>query len=282
MVQEGLPAAFEDSVETTWRPLAAEIALAARAGGPGFIVGLCGPQGSGKSTAAAVLRELLAEAGLSCAILSIDDLYLPREARLALAERVHPLLATRGPPGAHDVDLAHALFDALAADGVVHLPRFDKALDTRRAETDWEPVQAPVDVVLFEGWCVGARPQPEEDLVSPVNALEREADPSGVWRAYVNAQLAGPYRALFDRIGYFVLIEPPGFEVVLGWRREQERKLRERLSAAGQDQARAMSDAEVERFVAHYERLTRHILAEAPRRADRIVRLDAQRRPIPS
>jgi D-glycerate 3-kinase len=145
---------------------------------------------------------------------------------------------------------------------------------------DWPRVQAPVDVVLFEGWCVGARPQPPADLARPLNALERDEDPQGVWRAHANDALAGPYQALFDRLDLFVLLQAPSFEVVLDWRREQERKLRERLAREGAGASKAMGDEAVARFIAHYERITRWILAEAPGRADIVVRLDAQRRPV--
>lgn len=280
MAAERLPPDFAEQVETVWRPLATRIAQGAAGRAPGFIVGVCGPQGSGKSTGVAVLARLLDDTGLSAATLSIDDVYLTREARQDLAARVHPLLATRGPPGTHDVDLAARTFEALGGPGKVALPRFDKALDTRAPEAAWPLASAPVDVILFEGWCVGARPEPAEALKTPINALERERDPDGVWRAYVNAALAGPYRALFDRIGRLILLKPPGFEVVLGWRREQERKLRERLAREGRDPGLAMSDEAVEAFVAHYERITRHILDEMPARADEVVSLDAARRPV--
>ncbi|WP_374570272.1 kinase [Phenylobacterium sp.] len=280
MAAEALPPAFADIVEAVWRPLAGRIAQAAEGRGPGFIVGLCGAQGSGKSTAAAVLVRLLEDQGLTAVSLSIDDFYLTREERLELAARVHPLFAVRGPPGAHDVALAHTVFDALAKPGETALPRFDKAADTRKPPDQWDRVSGPVDVILFEGWCVGARAQPRAALAEPVNALERERDPDGVWRGYVNAQLEGPYRKLFERIDRLVLIQAPGFKAVLAWRREQERKLRERLAREGRDPALAMSDEAVADFIAYYERVTRHILAEMPGRADEVIRLDADRRPV--
>ena len=40
-----------------------------------------------------------------------------------------------------------------------------------------------------------------------------------------------------------------------------------------------MAAADIPRFVAHYERLTRWILAEMPARADWVVTLDADRTP---
>ncbi len=227
-----------------------------------LVIGLCGAQGSGKSTVAAAVVEALTASGLAAATLSLDDLYLTRADRLALAASVHPLLATRGVPGTHETSLGLALFAALDRGEAVRLPRFDKASDDRALESDWEPV-AGLDVLIFEGWCVGAIPQAEADLAIPINALERDDDRDGRWRASVNTALGGPgYRALFARIDRLVLLAAPGFEVVAGWRAEQERR------GAG-----VMTAAEVARFVAHYERLTRHILAEMFGCADLVIRL---------
>lgn len=278
MAREHLPAAFGESVRAVCEPLAERIARAAR--GPGFTVGICGTQASGKSTLTAVVARRLEDRGLAVAVLSLDDLYLTRAERARLAAEVHPLLATRGVPGTHDVALGEAVLDALKGTGEVALPSFDKAADDRRPPGDWPRVQAPVDVILFEGWCVGARPQPVGALAEPINPLERDEDPDGLWRAYANEALAGPYQALFGRLDLFVLLQAPSFEVVLDWRREQERKLRERLARQGSGSANAMGDEAVARFIAHYERITRWILKEAPGRADIVIRLDAERRPI--
>jgi D-glycerate 3-kinase len=274
--EESLPADFAAEIERLHAPLAARIAAVAM--GPAFVVGICGPQGSGKSTTVGVLAALLEARGLKVAVLSLDDLYLPRADREALARDVHPLLRTRGVPGTHDVALGLAVLDGLAGEGETALPRFDKASDDRAPAETWPVVAGPVDVVLFEGWCVGARPEPPEALAAPVNALERERDPDGVWRAYVNAALAGPYRALFARLDLLVLFTAPDFETVLAWRREQETKLRRRLAEAGQGAERAMSDEEVAVFIQHYERLSRHIAREMPARADLVLALDADRR----
>lgn len=273
---ENLPADFAAEVERLHAPLADRIAAVAM--GPAFVVGLCGPQGSGKSTTVRVVAALLEARGLKTATLSLDDLYLPRADREALARDVHPLLRTRGVPGTHDVALGLAVLDGLAREGDTALPRFDKAADDRAPVETWPVVEGPVDVVLLEGWSVGARPEPAEALAAPVNALERERDPDGTWRAYVNAALAGPYRALFGRLDLLVLFTAPDFAAVLAWRREQEAKLRARLAQAGEGAGRAMSDDEVAVFVQHYERLTRHIAREMPARADIVVALDADRR----
>ncbi|CAN5599208.1 kinase [soil metagenome] len=270
---EGLPPDFAETALAICSPLAERIV--SQAGGPGFVVGLCGAQASGKSTLTAVLRAMLEGRGLVVAALSLDDLYLAHAERQALAREIHPLLATRGVPGTHDVELGLAVLDGLARSGETRLPAFDKAADDCRP--DGVPISGPVDVILFEGWCVGAVPQ--TDVAAPINALERERDSDGRWRTFVNAALGGPYQALFARIGLLVLLKAPSFEVVLAWRQEQEAKLRARLAREGGDLKRAMTDEQVADFIAHYERLTRHILAEMPARADVLVALDENRRP---
>lgn len=240
------------------------------------VVGLCGAQGSGKSTLAAALKTRLEGQGQCAAVLSLDDLYLPPEQRPV---GVHPLFATRGPPGTHDVDLGIRVLDTLKAGGSVRLPRFDKSRDRPFAEADW-PVAAAPDIIIFEGWCVGAVPQPDADLMEPVNTLERERDPDGVWRRYVNAQLARSYSALFGRIDRLVLLAAPRFEVVQAWRTQQERDLSRMLAHEGRAGTNLMSDAEVARFIQHYERLTRYILGEMPGRADLTIRLGPDRTPL--
>lgn len=272
LARERLPASYAETVATVAVPLAGRIAASVRPGG--IVVGLCGPQASGKSTLTAVMARLLEDQGLRVAVLSLDDLYLTRAERAALGREVHPLLTTRGVPGTHDVALGMQVLAALRAPGRTQAPRFDKAADDRGEGAVFE---GPADVVIFEGWCVGAIAQPATDLAEPVNDLERERDAEGAWRAYVNAALAGPYRSLFDGFDLLVLLQAPGFEVVLAWRQEQERKLRERLAREGAGGGRAMSDDEVAGFIAHYERLTRWILAEMPARADVVVALDAGR-----
>jgi D-glycerate 3-kinase len=276
---EGLPADFADLADRLHRPLAARIAGWAAEGATPLVVGICGPQGSGKSTLAALVGRLLAARGLKVATLSIDDLYRTKAERARLAREVHPLLATRGVPGTHDPALGLAVLQALGRPETTALPRFDKAADDRAPETSWPRVEGPVDVVLLEGWCVGARPQPAGRLAAPVNALERDEDPNGVWRGFANAALAAPYATLFARLDRLVLLTAPAFAVVRAWRGQQEARLRARLAAEGRDPALAMDEAALDRFVAHYERLTRWIAEDLPGAADVVIPLDGDRRP---
>lgn len=240
-----------------------------------IVIGINGAQGSGKTTLTLFLANWLQhELGLSVASLSLDDLYLSKRERQQMAEQQHPLLRTRGVPGTHDVALGKKLLTALTESGrkrVVALPRFDKARDDRLGPSDARRVEAPVNVVLFEGWCVGAYAQPDADLGTPVNALEAKEDADGVWRKFVNEKLKGEYLALFERLDALVMLRVPSFDKVLEWRQLQEQKLRN-STAAG------LNPAEVQRFVMHFERLTRHMLETLPAYADSLIDIDDSHR----
>lgn len=236
-----------------------------------FVLGICGSQGCGKSTLAAILRDELTARGLPTAVLSIDDIYKTKAERQTMARRLHPLLRTRGVPGTHDVALALAVIAALGRGEPTPLPRFDKGADDRIDPALWPLAPAGTRVLILEGWCVGARPAAAMPDPAPLNALEATQDPRGAWRQRVEQALGGDYQRLFSRLDALVLLAAPGFEAVLNWRTEQERALR--TTGGG-----GMSDAEVGTFIQHYERLTRRILAEMPEYADLVVTLDRHRR----
>lgn len=243
-----------------------------------IILGICGAQGSGKSTACAQVISILNARGRSAATLQLDDLYLSAQDRLLLAANVHPLLKTRGVPGTHDVQIGLEALQALRDGRSACVPRFDKARDDRLPRESWHEIPANVDVLLFEGWCIGACPQTAAELVEPINDLERSYDPDGRWRSYVNNRLASEYQTLFSHLDALVLLAAPAFDVVAGWRKQQEHALREQLLSRGLDASRVMSDEQIDRFVQHYERITRHVLREMPLRANLTVQLDAERR----
>jgi D-glycerate 3-kinase len=255
---------------------------------PGFVAGvlddaldhgsrvysIAGLQGTGKSTLSAQVAELAARRGVRAVVLSIDDFYIDRPERLALGRDVHPLLATRGPPGTHDVALACEVVEALRDGRPVRLPRFDKIADHRLPVGDW-PLQDGADLVLFEGWFQKVPAQEPAALAEPVNALERDEDADGSWRGYCNAALGRDYPPLWALLDRLLFLQGPGFEVVSDWRWQQECT----LQAANPGRA-AMTRPQVERFIQLFERVSRHGWQALPGIAERIVRLDAARRPL--
>lgn len=263
-----------ESLQRVYLPLAAWVRLQKQTDRP-FVLGVNGAQGSGKSTLSQFLRLILSEGfGYRVAGFSTDDIYKTHAERERLGREVHPLLVTRGVPGTHDVQLGLRTLQALTdlRGGRIAIPAFDKARDDRLPESQWPTVEGPADVVVFEGWCVGARPQPEDELVQPLNELESREDVDGAWRRFVNAELSGEYAELFARLDRLVMLKVPDMKCVYEWRGLQEEKLAAATAPCGRQ--RIMDSSGLKRFIMHYERLTRHMLDEMPDRADLTLFLD--------
>jgi len=254
-------------MDTNYRLLAGDVAgrIVARVPRP-RIVAISGGQGTGKSTLAASLARAFAERGVRADVLALDDFYLTRAEREALAVAIHPLYVTRGAPGTHDIARLLAALDDAFEPGQFTVPVFDKGRDDRSPVS--RVLEGPLDVVILEGWCLGARPQPVAALEVPANALERDEDAQARWRRAVNGALSGDYQVLNARIDFLVYLEVQDMATVLRWRTDQERSV---------DPARQMGAARLARFVAHYERLTRWMATDLPHRADLVVHLGADR-----
>ncbi|MDG1924448.1 MAG: hypothetical protein P8I59_04265, partial [Pseudomonadales bacterium] len=200
--------------------------------------------------------------GLTVASLSLDDFYKTRSARTQMMTE-HPMFQVRGVPGTHDIDLMLQAKTALCAGRAAQVPVFDKGLDDRAGTMT---IPAGCETVLLEGWCFGARPEPVQGLVTPVNALEAVQDPQGLWRRGVNEYLAGQaYQQLFT-VDYWVYLKAPNFDSILDWRAEQEARFNQGPSA--------MTRSEIEAFIGYYQRITQWMLLDAPGRADLVITLD--------
>ncbi len=246
------------------------------------LVGFSGCQGSGKSTLVALMAKVMREVhGVSTVVLSLDDFYLTKAARVALAQSIHPLFATRGVPGTHDLALMNETIAALRqppSGGSVPVPAFDKALDDRPEMVHWRQVSAPVQLILLEGWCVGLSPQQESELEAPINPMEAEQDPSRVWRGEVNRQLATEYADLFGKLDALLLLQAPSFDSVFDWRWQQEQRLSQQFQQDHPDKPDpTMTRSEVADFILHYQRLTEHGLKTLPDRADFVWELATDR-----
>ncbi|TGN39845.1 hypothetical protein [Marinobacter confluentis] len=278
--QESLPASYGDIVRKVILPLAQHIQSLRGDRQRPVIVGVNGAQGTGKSTLTLFLKELLTVLyNVPTASFSIDDLYLTRAERETLAAEQHPLLLTRGVPGTHDLALGQQLIDRLisaSADSDTPIPAFEKARDDRAPRASWPVFKGRAEVVLLEGWCVGALPEASgESLAEPINVLEQQEDTDGAWRRYVNQCLKGEYSTFFGQIDCLIMLKAPSMESVLEWRTLQEQKLKQKTSVApeqgGPQSSRLMSNDQIARFIMHYERITRACLAEMPARADAVV-----------
>lgn len=238
-----------------------------------YVLGLSGLQGSGKSTLARVLKSQAKERGWPAEVLSLDDFYYARSEREVLAHQIHPLLRTRGVPGTHEIELLLSVLAALpqASEKLpVSWPRFDKGRDTRMPPSRWPRAMQPPRLVIVEGWALGLRPQLESALADPVNELERREDADGRWRHWVNKQLRA-YQPLWRKLDALIVLQAPNWEVVRDWRSETEKTLLARGAPLAMD-AHAMK-----RFLAHFERLSRHALATLPGWADTCIEYDVHR-----
>ncbi|GAA5317398.1 MAG: kinase [Candidatus Pelagadaptatus aseana] len=271
--QHRLPDSYLTTANQWYQSLAETIARQKTAAET-YFVAINGTQGSGKSTLAAYLEtELTHQHQLSVAVVSVDDFYMTRQQRSDLASDIHPLLLTRGVPGTHDVELAHSTLDQLSkSEGNIALPRFDKAIDDRYPRETWPQQQCPCDIVILEGWCMGA--QPQKTLEPACNPLERNEDPEGIWRQYVNTTLQRDYLPLFNRFNLWIMLKAPSFNQVFQWRLEQEQKL-----AQVSDGNQIMSEQQIQRFIQHYQRLTENCLQELPKKTHYCFQLDDKRQP---
>jgi len=267
-----LPEQFIDVVENIYYPLAVRL-LNSKQQSP-LLISINGAQGTGKSTLTQftkLILELLSNK--PAAAFSIDDFYLTRAERQHLAKKIHPLFKTRGVPGTHDLDLMKSVLNSLLNGSSTQIPVFNKAIDDRADKESWQTISEPVDFILFEGWCVLSPPQEAEQLVEPINQLEKEEDPNTEWRRYANLKLTEYQQQLFSLTDVSIMLQPPDFEHVYEWRTLQEEKLRESTQT---DSNQLMDTAALKRFIQHYERISRHTLAQLPAQVDYLLPVDRQ------
>ena len=240
------------------------------------IIGLTGGQGSGKSTISQILKIILKEGfNLNTEIFSIDDFYKTLKERKAMSKKIHPLFLTRGVPGTHNTALLFKCLKNLKDKNFekFSIPKFDKSIDDRLQKKYWQNIRKKPDIVIFEGWCVGASPQKNKDLIAPINVLEKEKDKKRTWRNFVNKELKTRYKKIFKLIDLMIFLKIPSFEYVYKWRLLQEKKLR--VTSKGK---KTMSNKQVKNFIMFYERITRNMLKNFSKKANIIINLDKSHR----
>jgi len=240
------------------------------------IIGLTGGQGSGKSTISNILKIILKENfNLETVIFSIDDFYKTLKERKNMSKNISSLFLTRGVPGTHDTKMLLKCITKLKKYKFTKtvIPRFDKALDNRVLKKNWLKVIKKPNIVIFEGWCVGAKPQKKKDLLIPINRLEKYYDKKKIWRNKVNQELKNDYSKIFKLIDKTIFLKVPSFKYVLKWRLLQEKKLR--ISKKGN---KIMSDNQIKKFIMFYERLTKHMLKTLTCDSDTVIKVDTKHR----
>ena len=241
-----------------------------------YIVGLAGGQGAGKTTITSIISIILRKYfKLNVFTISIDDFYKTRKERLILSQKVHPSLMTRGVPGTHDAKIMLDFFKRVKRSKFrsLKLPKFNKAIDDRYIKKLWYLIKKRPDVVIFEGWCVGAKAEKNNTLIKPVNSLEKLNDKKLTWRKFVNKQLQSKYKQLYDQLNCLLYLKPKNFSLLRQWRIKQEKKLR--LKNKRSNNHKIMNNNEVIKFMQTYQRLTQNMFKNVPNYASIIIYLNS-------
>jgi len=240
------------------------------------IIGLSGGQGAGKSTITQIIKLILSNKyNLKVAYFSIDDFYKTLKERKKLSKNIHELFITRGVPGTHDTKLLNKIIFNLTKKkfSPVFIPCFDKSIDDRFSKKKWQKITQQPQIIIFEGWCVGANSQRRKDLIKPINILEKKRDASLIWRIKVNNELKNEYKKIFNKIDKLIFLKVPNFECVYKWRLLQEKKLQ--LTSKGK---KIMSGLEVGEFIMYYERITKQMFKDLSKKAYAVLYLDKKHR----
>ena len=173
-----------------------------------------------------------------------------------MSKSVNPLFLTRGVPGTHDCKMLYNVLRALLKKNFksVRIPKFDKSIDDRSKFQYWQKILKKPDIIILEGWCVGAKPQKLKELKKPVNILEKHEDTKLTWRKKVNNELRTSYKRIYGLIDKMIYLKVPNFKYVLKWRLLQEKKLRSKSK-----KKRTMNTKQIKRFIMFYERLTKNM-----------------------
>ena len=240
--------------------------------GETLILGFSGGQGSGKTTVTGILKIILKKFfKRRIHVSSIDDFYKPLDVRYKMSQKIHPLFKTRGVPGTHDIILIKNFFRNMKINKFkkLKLPKFDKSIDDRLKSRHFYKIKKKPEIIILEGWCVGAKPQSNFLIKKPINNLEKNEDKDLVWRKYVNEKLKKEYKVLFSMLDHFIFMKVPDFNMALKWRLVQERKLRNKF----QWSKKIMNFKEIKRFVMFYQRITLQMIKDLSKSASVVMLL---------
>ncbi len=241
-----------------------------------YFVGLAGGQGTGKTTSSSLIKIILTKYfKLKVFKISIDDFYKTRKERIRLSKRVHSMLLTRGVPGTHDINMMLNFFKKMKSKKFkrLKLPTFNKAIDDRFNKKRWYDLKEKPDVIIFEGWCVGAKAEKINTLNKTINLMEKNKDKKKIWRKYVNQQLKSKYKNLYSQLNCLIYLRAKNFNLLQKWRLKQERKLL--LSSKKNSKLKIMNKEDVLSFMQTYQRVTQNMFKNMPKYASIILNLNS-------
>ena len=241
-----------------------------------YFVGLAGGQGTGKTTISSILKIILEKYfKLKVFKVSIDDFYKTRKERMNLSKRIHPMLLTRGVPGTHDIKMMLNFFRKVKSKKFkkLKLPIFNKAIDDRFKKKHWYNLNDKPDVIIFEGWCVGAKSEKNNSLKKTINSMEKAKDQKQIWRKYVNQQLKSEYKNLYSQLNCLIYLKAKNFSLLQKWRLKQERKLW--LNSKRKSNLKIMNKEDVINFMQTYQRITQNMFKYMPKYASVIFNLNS-------
>ena len=239
-----------------------------------YFVGLAGGQGTGKTTTSSLIKIILSKYfKLDVFRISIDDFYKTRKERISLSKRIHPMLMTRGVPGTHDINMMLNFFKKSKSKKFkrLKLPIFNKAIDDRYSKKHWYDLRKKPDVIIFEGWCVGAKSEKNNTLKKTINSMEKTKDQKQIWRKYVNDQLKSKYKKLYSQLNCLIYLKAKDFSLLQKWRLKQERK----LWIKSKVKSKIMSRGDVLNFMQTYQRITQNMFRNMPKYASVIFNLNS-------
>ncbi len=237
-----------------------------------LIIGLSASQGSGKTTVAAILKIILKIFfKKNICVISIDDFYKTLRDRKKMAEQKHPLFKTRGVPGTHDINLIKKFFISIKKKKFkkIKIPKFNKSTDDRFKKEKWYKINKKPEIIILEGWCVGAKAKAYSTLTKPVNSLEKNEDKDLKWRKIVNEKLQKEYKKVFSMVDHYIFMKAPSFKIVFKWRLLQENKLRMKTRSKN----KVMTYNGIKRFVMFYQRITLQMIADLSKSASVVMLL---------
>ena len=185
------------------------------------------------------------------------------------------MLLTRGVPGTHDINMMLSFFRKVKSKKFKRfkLPTFNKAIDDRFKKKDWYNLNNKPDIIIFEGWCVGAKSEKNNSLKKTINSMEKSKDQKQIWRKYVNQQLKSKYKNLYSQLNCLIYLKAKNFNLLQKWRLKQERKLW--LNSKRKSNLKIMSKGDVINFMQTYQRITQNMFRSVPKYASIILNLNS-------